>query len=710
MRQLVIFMVLFTLLCSFSYGQNLSSGFSTTPQFVIPVGSKAANYQSGIGFNLEGLFSFGEFQYLSTGVEFGYIFSPLDLGQPYFSTDDNLSLLNLGLTVRGALPLSERFSAYLKLGAGGSYAALHGTNTGQAIGLTWNTGLGFTMLFNNKIGMQLGASYNSYLDIYDGIAINIGINNRFGGPGSAVIPREDFVPTRPGMLPGGGNIEFYDVEVTKVFPVLYKYYATHPIGTATVRNTGKKDLTDVEFRFSMAQFMDAPILSARIEKLEIGDEEQIDIYALFTEDILSITEGTKLASELKADYLISGTQASDSMTITLETWHRNAMMWDDDRKVAAFVTPRDEEIQKTARNVASIVRDEGLASFNGDFQTAMALLGVMDVFGCAYVVDPKSSYADLSADASAIDSVQFPRQTLQYRAGDCDDLSTTYNALLEAVAIPSAYITVPGHIYSAFKLDISEAEAKRTFSRSHDLVFYSNPDNTDDSRNGVWVPVETTALSEGFLNAWTLGSRQWREHDANGHAELISVEDAWQIYEPVAFGVSQYELEIPDRDELQYLFRSELDDFVDSEISARERSLLARIERDSNDKRSLNSLGVLYARYGKSDEARQIFQENGDYAPSTVNLANLYYLDSDYGTAKKMYSQVLNMEPGQPSALLGLSRIAHIEENHEESVEYYNQLKAVSPPLARKYAYLSDEDTSASRASSYLDQSILWDE
>jgi hypothetical protein len=705
MRKLVNILLLSLLIVSCLGSQQLSTGLSSAPHFYIPVGTKADNYNFGMGVNLEGLFSLARLNNFSAGVDLNYAFVPLDLGQPFLSTDTNLSLISMGVALRAAYPMGERFSVFAKAGAGGCASVLHGNDSGQAFGFSWNSGAGVGFLFNKQLALQAAVSYVSHTDIYDGMAINIGVNTRFSGPGSSVIPREDFVPTGPGVLPGGGNIQLMDAELTKVFPVLYKFYATHPIGTATVVNNGKDTIRDAEIRLETAQFMDAPILSARIDQMKPGEEQTIDLYALFTEEILSITEGTKLASEITVTYIFNGAEVQDTGSVMLDTWHRNALIWDDDRKVAAFVTARDEEIQKIARNVASMVRDEGLAGFSSEFQLAMALLGAMDVFGCTYVVDPSSSYSDLSEDATSVDTIQFPRQTLQYRAGDCDDLSSTYNAMLEAVGVESAFITVPGHIYSAFKLNMSEAEAKRSFSRFQDLIF------SDEGE--VWVPIETTALQEGLLNAWALGSRQWRENESASSAELIPVREAWQTYEPVAFGVSKYEIEIPDRIEVSYLFSEELTDFINQEISSRERRLLARIDRDPSDKRSLNSLGVLYARYGKNEEARNRFEEAAPHPAALLNLGNLAYLDDNLGQAGSYYQQALNLSPEYPAAVLGVARVAHAQEDFETARGAYEQLKSLSPELANRFAYLSkDSPGEVTRASSdAMDRRVvLWDE
>jgi hypothetical protein len=55
------------------------------------------------------------------------------------------------------------------------------------------------------------------------------------------------------------------------------------------------------------------------------------------------------------------------------------------------------------------------------------------LYGINYVVDPASSYAALSEDASGLDSLNYPYQTLYYRSGDCDDLSILFCSLLEVI-------------------------------------------------------------------------------------------------------------------------------------------------------------------------------------------------------------------------------------------------------------------------------------
>jgi transglutaminase-like putative cysteine protease len=77
---------------------------------------------------------------------------------------------------------------------------------------------------------------------------------------------------------------------------------------------------------------------------------------------------------------------------------------------------------------------------------------------------------------------------MSYKAGDCDDLTLLYCALLEGLGVESAFIAIPGHIYAAFALDTAYLEAVRLLIPS-DLVIPLD--------GKAWVPVQITELDGG---------------------------------------------------------------------------------------------------------------------------------------------------------------------------------------------------------------------
>jgi hypothetical protein len=111
------------------------------------------------------------------------------------------------------------------------------------------------------------------------------------------------------------------------------------------------------------------------------------------------------------------------------------MTWDDNRKASAFVTARDPAVMRFSKNISGMIRGKGSRAINPDLLQAIGLFESLGLYGLNYVVDPRTPYTELSRQREWIDFIQFPRQTLEYRAGDCDDLSILYCALLESVGI-----------------------------------------------------------------------------------------------------------------------------------------------------------------------------------------------------------------------------------------------------------------------------------
>lgn len=687
---------------------NSSIGISITPEAQLPIGSKSSNYKTGAGARIEGLLGFSENFFFTPILDAGAAFIPLDLAEDGFLSSTNLTLLHCGLGVKTSIGIGDRTSLFARAHASGYLAALIGESTGNAGGLAFGGGGGLSFLLSPTSQIELCSAYNSYTDLYEGLSLSLGVTMRLFGPGNRAIPRADFAPSGAG--PVSDYIYFSSVELDRVFPVLYKYYDDHPMGKATIINQGKKPVENIEIRLSLKQFMDAPKVSARIDKLEPNQEKEIDIYALFNEQILNVTEGAKLAAEIRADYKLSGGagwSGTDQEVVTLETYNRNAMRWDDDRKIAAFVTAWDEEIQRFARNNASVVDDYGIDAIARELQLAMVFLHAMDLHHCVYVVDPTSAYFEMSRDADAIDSVQFPRQTLQFKAGDCDDLSATFAALMEASGVYTAFITVPGHIYTAFKLGMSRQEAMRTFSRPQDLIVM------DDET--VWLPVETTLLRDGFLTAWIEGASQWRKYHALDKAELIETEKAWQHYEPVAFGVSDFEIDIPLRDDVVKDFSDELEKYINREISGREQDLIGKIRLRPSDTSLRNSLGVLYARYGKYTEAEEQFRaavKVRDYVPGLINLGNIAFLRKNYSVAREAFQKAIELDNDNRTALLGLARTSYAEGDYRVAQDTHQQLQSQAPELAERFSYLSSGSSGTGRAAdaALLHSVVVWEE
>jgi len=496
------------------------------------------------------------------------------------------------------------------------------------------------------------------------------------------------------------------VSLNPVYPVLRKYYDTSPIGTAVITNTSDHDLTGLEVTLSVTNYTDRDRVFQEIESLGTGESVSVDLTLLLNTSVLNVTEGDRVDASVNVEYQGAAGQTEESATETLIFYDRNAIRWDDTRRVAAFVTERDEEIRGFARRAIAGTRDERNEAVDDAFQDAMILFTAMAESELMYFLDPSSSYANASSSGTTIDYVQFPRETFVYYGGDCDDLSVCYNALLESVGRKTAFITVPGHIMPAFALGLSPSEARSAFLDPTDLVF--------DSNDTVWVPVEITALEESFYEAWQDAAATYRRYSGSGQAEIIPTEDAWQLYESVQ-SVSNDEIELPDSDAVESAFASALSEFVNTQIATRELQLKADLEDHPGDRRLLNRLGVLYAQYGLWDKARSQFETivaSENYIPALVNLGHIDFLDGEYSDASDYYERVLDIKPDHTGALLAEARAQHELENYGNVRTYYEQLRSLSPRLAADFAYLdlsSSNEASRAQAASAVRDRVIWE-
>ena len=295
-------------------------------------------------------------------------------------------------------------------------------------------------------------------------------------------------------------------------------------------------------------------------------------------------------------------------------------------------------------------------------------------------------YAKLSEQEQAVDLLHFPLETLRTKAGDCDDLSILYAALLESVGVEAAFITTPGHIFVAFNLGLDENSARDTFADPSDLIL------RDDG--SVWIPVEVTLVKDGFVKAWKEGASAWSSAVSNGKQEFVSLQAAWAKYRaPNMESIQQGALTPPQSTKVFEAYSKVLGILTTGETAEREKDYQDLLKKTPNDAWALNKLGQMYARWGKFTEARaqfdRITRNTKDVPASTwVNLGNLSYLEGKYQDAFDYYNKALAKNAESISALLGKARAALKLKRNAEKMDAYNQLSKVSPGVAEEYAYL----------------------
>jgi tetratricopeptide (TPR) repeat protein len=240
---------------------------------------------------------------------------------------------------------------------------------------------------------------------------------------------------------------------------------------------------------------------------------------------------------------------------------------------------------------------------------------------------------------------------------------------------------------------MSPEEAASSFSLQDQLIYL-------DAK--VWIPVEATERTGGFLQAWEEGAKYWREYFPSQKAGFYPIHDAWKMYEPVGLPGSGAELTLPARDSILAAYLQEVMRFIDREIFPQEQKLKAEVQKSQGDVKARNRLGVLYGRYGVWDKAIAEFNtilQRQEYVPALINLANVYYLQKDWMNALSYYERAKQKDPHNDAMLLGLARVHHELENYTMAKLAYEQLKQQNAELAEQVAYLELRGDEAVRAS-----------
>ena len=470
------------------------------------------------------------------------------------------------------------------------------------------------------------------------------------------------------------SLQFSQVDLSRVFAAMQSYYLEHPVGSLTIANADRHRITDLHIAFHQPAFMDSPTTCASIDELEPGASKTVDLFAVFNQEVFR-TEGTiPLTGEVIASYRTQGRPVEQRFPISFDLYDKTALVWDDDRKAAALVTPADSAL----RNYGAFIRRVGVKTERPGvpepLQTAIRTYHALVELGVVYQSDPVLPFARAQGNVEFVDSVCLPRDALLRGAGDCDDLTVLYAALLEAVGIEAGFITIPGHIYPAVNTKVPASRAR---------TVHPDPAMTLIVNDEVWVPVEITLLGRGsFLDAWRTGAAQYAEYDeAPDHRQFIVVREAQQVYRPVGLRESDLGLQYGQADAILTRFERDMAD-----ISSAALAHAGRIASERGRAADYNRLGIEAARYGQLGEAEASFRRALAIDPlsieAIVNLGSLQHLNGDHRSAIRTLNDAATQLKEALAAGTVSPRTAALE-------------AGINATLSRSYAAIEDHDRAA---------------
>ncbi|MCK4516933.1 MAG: hypothetical protein KAU31_16840, partial [Spirochaetaceae bacterium] len=208
-------------------------------------------------------------------------------------------------------------------------------------------------------------------------------------------------------------LQFTMEEMPPVFAAMQKVYVTRPISHVTLTNAETNEVTDLEVSFYQAGYMDSPTLCAEIESIPAGESIEVPLHASFNEAVFGTVDVIPLNGEIIATYSYRGRTVEQRRSVTFNLQDRNSLTWDDDRKVAAFITPKDSAVLNYASYVSESAREENTDYLPDRLEFAMQVYHALDALEIGYQSDPSSPFAEVQGSPVVIDSVSLPRETLK---------------------------------------------------------------------------------------------------------------------------------------------------------------------------------------------------------------------------------------------------------------------------------------------------------
>jgi tetratricopeptide (TPR) repeat protein len=326
---------------------------------------------------------------------------------------------------------------------------------------------------------------------------------------------------------------------------------------------------------------------------------------------------------------------------------KNAIVWGNAQMIGSFVTPKDDTLRDYVRQVVNSYLPEA-GPLNQKLVSAMAYFSSLTASGTNYIIDPNTPFTELRDDQ--IDYVQFPRETLHLKSGDCDDLSVLISAGLENLGIRTAFLEIPGHLFLMFDTGLGVDEAD-LISQDSSLLAIKD--------GNVWIPLEATMVNTNFNEAWAEGARKYQVALAANELGIIDLKEAWKTFKPVTLRKASYSIDLPEAKRTESLVRQSRKLLLAKSIDRLVLPYQTMVANNPKNVAARLQIAILYARYGLYEDAELAFESLNELAPGDsavkTNQGNMYFLQQDFKSATQYYQRAIELDGEDGGIWINLS-------------------------------------------------------
>ena len=481
------------------------------------------------------------------------------------------------------------------------------------------------------------------------------------------------------MVDAGGNmlgLKLNDIEFSHVFSAAYKQYTDEPVAKLTINNEAGVDYTNVKVSFFVKEYMDFPT-STVVERIPANGKAEVSLLAAFNNKILSIDESTGVQTEVRAEFYMAGKPHTETHNESMTIYGKNSIIWDHLDMVGSFSTPKDETLAVFIRQLTNIYSHKG-GAVNPNIAKAMTVYNGLSSYGIKYLADPNTPYGNLGD--TQLDTIQFPRETLRQRSGDCDDLSILLSASLANLGMETAVLDVPAHLLMMFNTGVPAFRKDTISLHDNALVIYEDE---------VWIPLEATLINSSFTEAWAEGARKYHLYNNQGKLKVMPMATAWKTYPPVTLPPASFTLNIPDQSASEKINK----EWGILSVKALERQVnpyRIMLAMDSTNAQAQMQIAVIYARNGLYHQALKELEAIRTSHPEDVavlnNLGNIYYLQENYPLAISMYEKAAVAAPDKADIKVNLAMAKYKSGDALAATKLFSEASAIDDQIPSRYS------------------------
>ncbi len=465
-------------------------------------------------------------------------------------------------------------------------------------------------------------------------------------------------------------VEIVDLQVDNIFPSNVNYYSHNRVARLSVENTAQNAIRNVKASLFVPGYMALPS-EQMLPELAPGAKQEIDLAATFDAKALyNLNATTSGQAKVELTYSANGKEQSRSFTKPVTIYSRNTISWSKGESVGSFITDTDDAVVAFSRHVVGAVAgaDAVRSSLPQTVTNAIAVWNGIRAVGISYVSDPWKS-----ADGEVLDQIQYPRETLSSKTGDCDDSSVLLASCFENIGIRTKLIGTEDHVFLMFDTGVKPKNGYQISLNDGDYVVHEN---------SVWIPLETTLIREPFMKAWSTGAGEYADLERGARLmQLIDVRKAKELFPPSSLPVaapvttpsSAKILQLASDDVIQYRYGQK-------ELLA---SMLDQLNR-KGDATSKNAAAILLAKTGDLEGATKSLA--GLQTPAALNTAgNIAVLNNDLTAAQESYQKAMAQDSNDGGMYLNFGLARYLAGSTDDAVQAFEA--AITKFATREEAY-----------------------